>query len=56
MNKTILVALGIMIIIEAIVAIFWKWNDKRIIGITARVFRIVAGVAIIVIGIELNNG
>jgi uncharacterized protein YjeT (DUF2065 family) len=55
MNKILLIAIGIGIVTEAIIAIFWKYNDKSIWGITARILRIVAGICVVVIGIGLVN-
>jgi hypothetical protein len=52
--KILLIVSGIGIIVEAITAIFWKYNDKSVIGIVARIYRIVTGVVILVIGIGLK--
>ena len=54
MTKVLLITSGVGIITEAIVAIFWKYNDKSLIGIVARIYRIVTGLYIVVIGIGLK--
>jgi len=51
MVNLILVVVGIYIILEAIIAIIWPYNDKTILGAMARGARLVAGGLIVAIGI-----